>query len=59
MAVAWRRVAKFTRGAGIRTIRDAIEAYQQAVQLYPNHPTGRALLATALSEGSEHEARGP
>jgi len=36
--------------------RDAIEAYQQAVQLYPNHPTGRALLATALAEGSETAA---
>jgi O-antigen ligase len=37
-------------------LRDAVKAYQQAVILYPNHPTGRALLATALAEASEPQA---
>jgi tetratricopeptide (TPR) repeat protein len=37
-------------------LRDAVEAYQQAVQLYPNYPTGRAQLASALAEANEPEA---
>jgi hypothetical protein len=36
-------------------LRDALDHYLRAVELYPNHATGRALLARALEEAGEHE----
>ncbi len=52
--------ADMSREAYLRTqnpddLRDAVDHYQRAVELYPNHAMGRALLARALEEANEHE----